>query len=349
MADIRNLKSEIATTANVGGALDRTSLGIVLTNPELDDNQIVYVNSAFEQMTGYSAASAVGRNCRFLQGEDTDPAAVARLREAIRDKEETRVDLLNYRADGEPFWNRVMVTPLQLGENETPYFLGVQVRITEPGGDEEREDGDENSIDTMLHEIQHRVKNHLSMIVGMIRMQARGHSAEEDFTTLSRRVETLQLLYEEMAFRGVSQRRNDESIDLGAYLTRVASAISHLDGRSGVRVNVNAEAKEVRFETATRIGLLVSEILTNSLQHAFDGRDAGLVEVSIRDLSSNVLRVQISDDGIGLPQGLDWPNDGNLGGRIVRQLADGLESEVIVTKATSGTIITVDVPADQRD
>lgn len=329
-------------------ALSRAPFAMVLTNPGLKDNPIVYVNSAFEKVTGYSADAAIGRNCRFLQGEGTDPKAVDRLRRALAEEAETAVDLLNYRADGKPFWNRLMIAPVRVDDGHAPYFLGVQMRLDFDPTDDARISAGDADLDTTLQEIQHRVKNHLSMIVGMIRLQARQSDARADFGTLARRIELLQLLYEELGKTSVAGS-NEAPISLGAYLTRVASAIAHLDGRRGVRVNVNAEAITVRFETATRLGLLVSEILTNALQHAFEGRDSGLVEVSLRELSGDVIRIQISDDGIGLPDDVDWPNDGALGSHIVRELALGLDSKVVVTRAASGLIVTVDVPASQRD
>lgn len=334
------LPSGIALTA-----LSRAPLSMVVTNPGLPDNPIVYVNHAFERMTGYSAQAAVGRNCRFLQGDDTDPEDIRTLRDAIAAGQEVALDLKNYRADGRPFWNRLVITPLSTDDGETAYFLGVQVEINEP-----RKGGGRPTIDVALQEIQHRVKNHLSMIVGMIRLQARQvMGAEEEFRTLARRVETLQMLYEELMDAKTGRARNDDDVALGAYLTRVANAISYIDGRSGVRVNIDADAITVPFETATQIGLVLSEIMTNTLQHAFDSREAGLVEVRIKELSGGVVRLQVSDDGVGIPSGVDWPNDGNLGGRIVSQLVDGLHAKLSVARGATGTIITLDVPSTQAE
>ena len=326
-------------------ALNRAPFAMIITNPDYEDNPIVYVNSAFERVTGYSSAAAVGRNCRFLQGEDTDPKTIAKLREAIAENANASVDILNYRADGTAFWNRLMISPLATAAEGRPYFLGVQMALDfDP---EEQEKARIKAIDTALSEIQHRVKNHLSMIVGMIRIQARKSDAKGDFTTLARRVETLQLLYEELNSRGGAQNvTNEAPIALGAYLTRVANAISHLDGRRGVRVNTDADAITVPFEVATRLGLVLSEILTNALQHAFEGREAGLVEVRIKALSAGVIRIQISDDGIGMPDGANWPEEGNLGSHIVRELVVGLEGKLSVERGVTGTIISLDVPAN---
>ena len=80
-----------------------------------------------------------------------------------------------------------------------------------------------------LAEVQHRVKNHLAMIVSMIRLQARSSEAAEDFTVLARRIEALQLLYQELSETGVASTGRDE-VPLGAYVSRIAAAVGHLDG-----------------------------------------------------------------------------------------------------------------------
>ena len=319
-------------------ALRSLRFSIVITNPHLEDNPIVYVNRAFELMTGYSSASVIGRNCRLLQNGHTEQEAVDKLRKAIAEEEEVEVVLTNYRADGTEFRNRLFIAPLHNEGGKLAYFLGVQIAEDDAQGE---------SVQAMLSEMQHRVKNHLAMIIGLIRLQARGKDwqAKRDFDTLARRIEALQLLYEEMSGRDGTGKHNGSDIALGAYVTRVANAISHLDGRSGVRINIDADAMSVPLDTATQVGLLVSEVLTNALQHAFEGRDEGLVEVRLKELSAGVVRLTISDDGIGLSKDKKWPSNDSLGGRIANQIIQGLEAKLSVERGLSGTVIAVDIPS----
>ena len=94
-------------------ALAASAEGITIADASLPDNPLIYANAGFERLTGYSVADVLGRNCRFLQGPGTDPATVDTLRTAIREKREVTVQLLNYRKDGTPFWNRLSITPVQ--------------------------------------------------------------------------------------------------------------------------------------------------------------------------------------------------------------------------------------------
>jgi PAS domain S-box-containing protein len=111
-------------------ALDLTGTGFVLTDPRLDDNPIVYANDSFVQMTGYPLDEVLGRNCRFLQGPDTDRAEIARLRRAVEEEDPVTVEVVNHRRDGTPFVNEVHVAPVRDAEGRVVRFVGVQIDVT---------------------------------------------------------------------------------------------------------------------------------------------------------------------------------------------------------------------------
>ncbi|MFA8387709.1 MAG: PAS domain-containing protein [Pelagibaca sp.] len=323
--------------ADATAIFSASTIAMVLTNPRLPDNPIVYVNRAFERLTGYTSEMALGRNCRFLQGSQTEPAAVSELRRGIANREEVSMVLTNVRSNGDPFLNALLISPVIDNNGELVYFVGLQSEV-----ETDRQAERLKQFETVTAEIQHRVKNHLSMILGLIRMKARNSSAPDEFKDLSRRVESLQLLYEEMS--AATLERNDGKIKLGAYLGRVANAIAYLDSRAGVRMNIHVEPLMVDTETAVRIGLILSEVLTNAMQHAFRDQTSGLVELRVMRTDNGGMRAMVTDDGIGLPDGVTWPNSDGLGGRIVQGLCDGLQATLQVTRGAVGTIVTLDVP-----
>jgi PAS domain S-box-containing protein len=110
--------------------LDSCVNGVTLADPDLPDLPVVYANKAFEDITGYPRDEVVGRNCRFLQGEDRDQEACAKLREAIKACQPIEVTLRNYRKNGELFYNHLALTPLFDREGKLIYFLGVQYDVT---------------------------------------------------------------------------------------------------------------------------------------------------------------------------------------------------------------------------
>ena len=94
-------------------AANATVEGIVISDAQQPDNPTIYVNDGFVQLTGYSRNEVLGRNCRFLQGADNHSPAAKELRNAIREGRDCKIDILNYRKDGERFWNRLSLTPIR--------------------------------------------------------------------------------------------------------------------------------------------------------------------------------------------------------------------------------------------
>jgi two-component system cell cycle sensor histidine kinase/response regulator CckA len=112
-------------------AIHAASQGILITDPHLPDNPIIYASPGFERLTGYPEVEVLGRNCRFLQGKDTDPHSVAALRSGVAAGKECSTELVNYRKDGTPFWNALSITPVQDDAGLLTHFVGVQVDVTE--------------------------------------------------------------------------------------------------------------------------------------------------------------------------------------------------------------------------
>lgn len=110
--------------------IDPSSHSISLADIRRPDSPLIYVNRGFEALTGYSREECIGRNCRFLQGVNTDQAATARMREAIASGNPLLLDMLNYRKDGRPFWNRVSLRPIKNGAGEVTHVIGIQTDIT---------------------------------------------------------------------------------------------------------------------------------------------------------------------------------------------------------------------------
>jgi PAS domain S-box-containing protein len=155
------------SNAQIEEAIESLPFSMVLASAELPDQPIVYVNERFEQTTGYSAESVIGINCRFLQGDATDPAKVQEINNGLASGHDVTVDLENYKADGTPFRNRLLISPIRDESGAVVSYLGIQREL--PDGVDAPPTATD---DLLLSELQHRVKNHLAMIVGLIRMHA---------------------------------------------------------------------------------------------------------------------------------------------------------------------------------
>lgn len=126
-----------------------SNVAAVVSDPRRPDNPIVACNAVFTQLTGYPREDVIGRNCRFLRGERTEPAQTAMLREAVVARRPAMVELINYRKDGTPFRNAVMIAPLFDEDGEIAYFLGSQMAIDITGAS--RHESAREQVDLLTH------------------------------------------------------------------------------------------------------------------------------------------------------------------------------------------------------
>jgi PAS domain S-box-containing protein len=111
-------------------ALDSTAEGVVISDFTQPGIPIIYVNNAFTRMTGYAYDEVVGKNCRFLQGDESDPVAREKIRTAIAQEQPCTVEILNYQKDGTKFWNRLSLTPVKDDSGKTTHYIGIQTDVT---------------------------------------------------------------------------------------------------------------------------------------------------------------------------------------------------------------------------
>ena len=369
------------TDGRIGTSLSAQPFAMVITDPHLPDNPIIYVNKAFERITQYTADYAVGRNCRFLQGGETREEDIDRLREGIRRGEDVSVDLLNYRADGSTFMNRLLIAPLFDGKGEVVNYLGIQrplpvdqatgsqARADDPVEQdlrrelaEGREEGHDRSsgLPGALSGIRTSVQDHLTLMMNLARLESEGDRTEPQPRTLGRRIESLQLLYEELDEAGVASVY-DRNIPAGAYLSRVAATLNHLEGRRSIRMNVDCDAMLLPSDVAARLGLIAAELILNALRHAFVDRRDGLVNVEFKLLSGNRVRLTVKDDGVGMDDEDDWPYSQDesaeeaeeertglrVGAKLVRRLVKALDASLDMRSTSVGTTVELALDLDE--
>uniref|UniRef100_A0A126WZ90 non-specific serine/threonine protein kinase n=1 Tax=Dipteris conjugata TaxID=32108 RepID=A0A126WZ90_9MONI len=125
--DDKERLQEIRRGIDLATTLERIEKNFVITDPRLPDNPIIFASDSFLELTEYTREEIIGRNCRFLQGVDTDQATVSKIRDAIREQREITVQLLNYTKTGKRFWNLFHLQPMRDQKGELQYFIGVQL------------------------------------------------------------------------------------------------------------------------------------------------------------------------------------------------------------------------------
>ncbi|MXP64323.1 PAS domain-containing protein [Roseomonas sp. M0104] len=151
-------------------AVEMTRMPMILTDPNQHDNPIVFANRAFQDLTGYREDEIVGRNCRFLQGAQTDREVVAEMREAVAEQRPLSVEVLNYKRDGTPFWNGVFIAPVYNKDGALLYFFASQLDVTRRRTSEQafRQAQKMEAIGQLTAGLAHDFNNLLQVIAGSL-------------------------------------------------------------------------------------------------------------------------------------------------------------------------------------
>ena len=301
-------------------AIETTRMPMVLSDPHQPDNPIVFANKAFMHMTGYDRSEVVGRNCRFLQGPESDPETVDQIRDAVRARSEIAVELLNYRKDGTSFWNALFISPVFDAGGHLLYFFASQLDVSRRRDAEGalRQARKMEAVGQLTGGIVHDFNNLLQVITGYMD-SLKDHAAASNDARLIRRVGAV-----------------SEAADRATSLTRQLLDLSHQQKLEGRTVNLNGVVAgmsemmrrtlgdAIRFETVLDGGLWNSRLDTPSaemslLNLVLNARDAmpdgGTVRIETanvevvpgRDPAPGNLSpgrygmVSISDTGTGMP------------------------------------------------
>ncbi len=352
-------------------AIRASRMPMIVTDPRQPDNPIVFSNDAFLKLTGYSREECLGRNCRFLQGPDTDRAAVKKVREAIDQNRDISIDLLNYRKNGTSFWSALYVSPVIDEQGATRFFFASQLDVSERKDAElivqnakehfERvfqqrsRDLDatlqslretnaklEQAVETktaLLHEVDHRVKNNLQMVSALILLQSRTIADEGTRRSLREMLSRIEALG--TVHRRLYQSDDVTRFDVGAFLRDLVHDLVGIEARDRIAIRYELGAIEIAAEHAAPVALIVNEVVTNALKHAFpDGRNGTLL-VGLH-LVDGRMRIEVSDDGVG--KGVTGMSSASFGTSLVRTLGRQLKALLTWVDNHPGTKVTIDMP-----
>jgi PAS domain S-box-containing protein len=204
-------------------AIELTRMPMILTDPHLPDNPIVFANAAFCELCGYGPEELVGRNCRFLQGPDTDPATLAALREAIAARRDIAVEMLNYRKDGSTFWNALYVSPVFAAGGEVLYFFASQIDVSARRAAEDalRDAQKMEAVGQFTGGLAHHFNNMLTVVQGGIEgaldreLDAKARRKLQRAAAAATRIATL--THQMLAFGG-KQPLQQQPMDLNGFV-----------------------------------------------------------------------------------------------------------------------------------
>jgi PAS domain S-box-containing protein len=319
--------------------LDHIPIAILISRLVRSDPCIVYVNKAYETLTGQTLDEVSGKGLSVLASFTLEDSADLSLPDALTNGD----DFVGTFIREQPKLTLVEAYS-GLVENEDAgktYRILALIDVTERERAQREEFGRRlRDKDMLLKELQHRVKNNLQLITALIRLDARTKRSSDtaSLDMLASRIESLQLLYKNLTADGLGQ-----SVDLGHYLSQIASAVMHTYAVDGIRLDSKVDYAPMSVNVAMPVGLLVNELLTNAFKHAFLGRESGTITLRCLNAGEDQYSVIVGDDGNGLPDGTTWPIPGKLGDLILQSLRENAKTDFKVesgSRAGTRAIIT---------
>jgi PAS domain S-box-containing protein len=339
----------------LSGALRAMRTPVVVTDPTLTDNPIIFANDAFLGMTGYARHEVIGRNCRFLQGPETSQEAIAQIRNAMRSGQDVDVDveLLNYRKNGEKFWVSLSISTVMNSKGQADYFIATQLDISariERQAELKRAEAAqlrrtaelEKALEVqqvLVSEIDHRVKNNLQMVSAMLMLQAMtipDPGVQQTLQEMLERVDALGLVHKRL--HELSQRTR---FDVADFTREIVDTIIGASGRKDIVVGLHVEPVVISADSAAAVALVVNEALTNALKHGFRSGRGGRLSVRLTVSDGHCL-LRIADDGFGLPA--EKPVAKTFGTTLIETLAVQLRAVVEWRSADPGTVFLMRFP-----
>ncbi|HEX3876447.1 MAG TPA: response regulator [Bryobacteraceae bacterium] len=298
-------------------ALQSSINGILISDTSLPDNPVIYANPAFERLTGYTIDEALSRNCRFLQGPDTDREAVQRIREAIEAGKEANEILLNYKKDGTPFWNDLTIAPVRDDDGKVTHFIGVQNDVTERKHAEEEliaaKEGAEvasRAKSQFLANMSHELRTPLNAIIGyseMLQEQAEELEASALTPDLAKihsaGKHLLALINDILDLSKIEAGKMDlylESFDVERMVREVSATIEPLIAKKGnaFEAKVANDLPEMHADL-TKVRQSLFNLLSNSAKFTEHGKIE--LSVSKRDVNGAPgVEMRVTDTGIGM-------------------------------------------------
>ena len=298
-------------------AFESSLTAMVITDATRPGNPIAYVNPGFEHLTGYSKEEAIGKNCRFLQGKETDPEAIRTIRDAVTSGKAIRKGLLNYRKNGESFWNELIITPVKNEQGKLLNFVGVQLDMTKRQASEQRlalardvAEAANAAKTSFIANMSHEIRTPLTTIVGMTEMLL-DHESDKS------KHDTLQLIHQ--SSRHLAGLVNDvldlSKIEAGK-LEADMSNVSPMKVIQDVASSLGYKAKEKELTFTIEYEGMIPElietdavrfrqILFNLAGNAVKFTEQGgvVVRCKLVDPDTNpMLQIEVDDTGIGFKQ-----------------------------------------------
>ena len=305
------------------------------------DHVLTYVSPQSKEYLGCEPEEAMTRWTEFVTDHPVNEKGLQVTQKAIQTgKVQEPFELELQKVNGEKIWVEVNEAPIT-EEGETVAIVGSLTDITERKKVEKEISHALKEKETLLAEVHHRVKNNMAVVSGMMQLQAFKEDDPDIKTKLLdnvARIGTMASIHEHLY-----QSENFSSLKFSDNLESLSTKLVHtMQVDTNVSIETDLESVELNLNQAIPCSLIVSEVITNALKHAFDGREEGKLALKLQQIDDTV-RLTISDDGVGLPENfVDEDNDSSLGFHLIKKLSSQLGGEYEYGSNGEGTVFTLE-------
>lgn len=291
--DITERKERESHSHRMTNAVEKAPIGIILSDPSQEDNPLIYANEAFSSLTGYTREEALGRNCRFLQGEETDEATVTTLRDAIDAVEPVSTIIKNYRADGTAFWNHLEIAPIRDDDGTLVNFIGFQQDVTHFVESQRQ-------LEILDRYLRHNIRNKMNIVNGLAQLIGeQSHSPIRDHADSIEQTGLTLLSNMEKERKVTKLLRNDSkptTTDLMAVLQSIVTTFAHQYSDADITLS---GPESIAIETIPELSTAFEELIGNAIEH--NDSPSPTVEITV-NADVDTVTVNVADDGLGIPE-----------------------------------------------
>lgn len=276
-------------------ALEASPINVTIADMSHPTEPLIYVNQAFCETTGYDREESVGRNCRFLQGRETDPAAVRRIRDALKEEKPLDIELLNYRKDGTPFWNALSIAPVYNDMGDVIASLGIQRDVTA-----ERAVQQEELTRQRLESLGRLAGGFAGRIEGLVTpLLDEVKASNSSRSDIDRRTAAFQTLIKDMKSIAGVGKENLSPIDLCSALQDVSEVVQEILPQ-GVTIDLRLPTDLENFPCLVRQEDLREILLGLCFNSSQAMRNLGTITISVGFTQERAL-IDVIDSGPGIP------------------------------------------------
>jgi PAS domain S-box-containing protein len=315
------------------------------------DQKVIKVNAVLSQMLGYPELEIINQSLNFLTHPQDQPAS-DRLAQYLYNGQLSSYQLEKrcIRKNQQIIWVALNASVVKDQDGQILHVLIMIRDITKQKASQELISNSLAEKEILLQEIHHRVKNNLHVIASLLELQARSTNDEHIinlFTDSQNRIHSMALIHEQLCLSP-----KFEHIDFEQYLRKLIGNLFSSYGVNPMQIKCifDVEPVSIRFQTAIPCGLILNEIVSNSLKYAFQGCDRGEIRIQLRQQPTH-LNLVISDNGIGIPPDLDWHKVNSLGLRLVRILTKQIDGNISLdgSQGTSFSLSFAEVKSHNRE